>query len=423
MVDKMLTNFDFNQRMLILAMAIGMVVGALSMLIPVYWLEIVTGSLGISEIIPATAAPLGDKARALIAFGFGVLAIAASFIFLSRFNIGRQVKSNISDKNAPDKAQVEEKVVSQEYAPNAAIEADILTRPKADLSTDSPAQSPTAWGNVKKLFSGINLPKMKLPNFNMPKWGRQNEEDIYEIQDLPPRMRSIEAGGEKKRAPIAASRDLSGVSLVDNISDMPDSPLIKKFNLSEPKQEVAVEIYEDLPPVQHEEAVQHEVAMQHEEAMQHEQLPQEAKPQDKGGDSMDNLAKNLEEILAKRAALRAEIAAMAQPVIEPKSEIVSEIDSETVPESSAESAESMVDAFVHKNDPQPPHFLTEKIISDDVMDEQDYRPKLSVIKGLETPMTKPAHDQSVDMSSDLPNDRALLSALHTLHRMKAQGQE
>ena len=46
------------------------------MFIPVRVFEAITGATGISELVPATAAPLGDTARALIAFGFGASTFA-----------------------------------------------------------------------------------------------------------------------------------------------------------------------------------------------------------------------------------------------------------------------------------------------------------------------------------------------------------
>ena len=44
-----------------------------AMFVPTGIWETLTGSTGVSEMIPATAAPLGDTARALISFAFGAL--------------------------------------------------------------------------------------------------------------------------------------------------------------------------------------------------------------------------------------------------------------------------------------------------------------------------------------------------------------
>jgi hypothetical protein len=65
-----------NGQMRAVAMALGgaIVTSVIAMFIPVGVFENITGSTGISELIPATGAPLGDTARAMIAFGFGVLA-------------------------------------------------------------------------------------------------------------------------------------------------------------------------------------------------------------------------------------------------------------------------------------------------------------------------------------------------------------
>ncbi len=67
-----------DQQMRAMAMAIGgaAIASVVAMFVPVGLWETLTGSTGISEMIPATAAPLGDTARAMIAFGVGALTFA-----------------------------------------------------------------------------------------------------------------------------------------------------------------------------------------------------------------------------------------------------------------------------------------------------------------------------------------------------------
>lgn len=70
------------------ALAIAMVGAALAavamMLLPVSLLEGVAGSSGLSELVPAARAPLGDTARALIAFSAGAMTLAVLSYLLLR---------------------------------------------------------------------------------------------------------------------------------------------------------------------------------------------------------------------------------------------------------------------------------------------------------------------------------------------------
>jgi hypothetical protein len=75
-----------NRQMRALAIALGgaAVTSVLAMLIPTSIWEGITGSTGISELVPATAAPLGDTARAVIAFLFGAMAFISLAALLLR---------------------------------------------------------------------------------------------------------------------------------------------------------------------------------------------------------------------------------------------------------------------------------------------------------------------------------------------------
>lgn len=74
---------DGQMRGLALSLGGGAVMAIVAMLIPVSVFESITGATGISELVPATAAPLGDTARAMIAFLFAAGAFAGlAAIFL-----------------------------------------------------------------------------------------------------------------------------------------------------------------------------------------------------------------------------------------------------------------------------------------------------------------------------------------------------
>lgn len=75
---------DGQMRALAMALGGAIVMSVIAMLVPVGVWEAITGSTGISELIPATGAPLGDTARAMIAFLFGAGTFAVLALLLLR---------------------------------------------------------------------------------------------------------------------------------------------------------------------------------------------------------------------------------------------------------------------------------------------------------------------------------------------------
>lgn len=73
-----------HMRSLAMALAGASVAAVGTMFVPVSLLEGLAGSTGLSELVPAARAPLGDTARALIAFGTGALTLAGLSILLLR---------------------------------------------------------------------------------------------------------------------------------------------------------------------------------------------------------------------------------------------------------------------------------------------------------------------------------------------------
>ena len=67
--------FDDQTRAVAMATGGGAIAAIVAMFVPTGIWETLTGSTGVSEMIPATAAPLGDTARALISYGFGALTL------------------------------------------------------------------------------------------------------------------------------------------------------------------------------------------------------------------------------------------------------------------------------------------------------------------------------------------------------------
>lgn len=71
-------------RAILLAFAGGVVAAVAAMFIPTSLLESFTGATGLSELIPATAAPLGGTARATIAFASGAIMLLLLLSFALR---------------------------------------------------------------------------------------------------------------------------------------------------------------------------------------------------------------------------------------------------------------------------------------------------------------------------------------------------
>lgn len=169
-----------NPQMRAVAMAIaGAALAAVAtMFIPVSILENITGSTGLSELIPAAGAPLGDTARALIAFGAGAMTLAILAFILLRQDI------------------------------NGGAGA-------------SPLVPATEWAGEDEAPSFQDrLARFKLPQATMPKmpWAK-NDDDITELADLP-RLRNGDSHPDAPpRRPLVASQDLP----ILDLAEMPEA--------------------------------------------------------------------------------------------------------------------------------------------------------------------------------------------------------
>lgn len=167
---------------------VGAVVAAVAaMFIPVGILEAITGSTGLSELVPATRAPLGDTARALIAFGGGAITFAVLVFMLLRQDDAPFTRSAPA---TPDWAEDE--------APSF---ADRLSR--------------------------IKLPSMALPQ--MP-W-QKGEDDITDLADLPKLRNGDSHPDAPPRRPLSAQQDLPVLDLVKVVE-----PVVEKW-VAEPDAE------------------------------------------------------------------------------------------------------------------------------------------------------------------------------------------
>lgn len=163
-----------NSQIRAIAMAFaGAVVAAVAtMFVPAGILESITGATGLSELVPAARAPLGDTARALIAFGVGAITLAVLAFILLRQDDAPFTRAVSA---APDWAE-------EDDAPTF---ADRLSR--------------------------IKLPAMALPK--MP-W-QKGEDDITELSDLPKLRNGDSHPDAPPRRPLSATQDLPVLDLAE----------------------------------------------------------------------------------------------------------------------------------------------------------------------------------------------------------------
>ena len=159
---------DGTMRALAIALCGAVLTSVIAMFIPVSVFESITGATGFSELVPATGAPLGDTARALIAFGFGAIAFAVIAIYLLR---------------QPAKAKG--------------------ARPASQPETT--AATPNANADV----SWFDKAKATIADFVE---NRRNPDAVKELSDLP-KLRAGDAHPDAPpRRPISAHRDFGDIN-------------------------------------------------------------------------------------------------------------------------------------------------------------------------------------------------------------------
>ena len=176
-----------QMRSLSIAMGASIIAAAATMFVPVNVLESITGATGLSEIVGAAAAPLGDKARALIAFGAGALTLAAMTVMLLRKDAGL-----INDDV--------EVVAAAGFAPLPGIVED----------DDDGDRDGEPLSLMERLFR-LRLPALSLPK--MP-WVK-GENDITELGDLLKLRNGDIHPDAPPRRPLSATQDLPVLDLAE----------------------------------------------------------------------------------------------------------------------------------------------------------------------------------------------------------------
>ncbi|RDV06033.1 hypothetical protein DXH95_00845 [Sphingorhabdus pulchriflava] len=155
-----------------------------AMFVPTGIWETLTGSTGVSEMIPATAAPLGDTARALISFTFGALTFAVLTVMLLR-------------KNARPKQSVITQPEIEAEAEDVAEPVWIEPSPEAELAEVD--------GDEAEKGSLLSRLRDRISAFAA---ARRSADGITDFEDLP-KLRSGDAHPDAPpRRPLLATRDL-----------------------------------------------------------------------------------------------------------------------------------------------------------------------------------------------------------------------
>lgn len=180
------------EQNMIKAMALPFGAGAAAavatMFVPTAMLESFTGATGLSEIVPATAAPLGDTARALIAFGTGVLTIA--------------LVAMLNNRKGKAMARTNQAIKESEH----------------NISAKSGEETPSLLHKIRDGLDKIGRDGISFPKMPWAKSADSAQDDgkIYDLRDLP-KLRTADVHPDAPaRRPILASSDIDmGLSQMD----------------------------------------------------------------------------------------------------------------------------------------------------------------------------------------------------------------
>ena len=188
-----------------IAMAGATMAAVATMFVPVTLLESVTGATGLSELVPAARAPLGDTARALIAFGTGAFTLSALTYLLLRFDGAA--------KQRPAPAPVAEPSVP-------------------DWMIDEEDEKP---GFADRLA------RFRMPALSLPKMPWQHDEDaITELADLPKLRNGDTHPDAPPRRPLLATQDLPVLDLADVATEVIVEQAVEEKDAQEPVADMAV---------------------------------------------------------------------------------------------------------------------------------------------------------------------------------------
>lgn len=206
---------DNQMRAWIFAFAGSAIVAVAAMFVPVRVWEMITGSTGISEMVPVAAAPLGDKARALIAFGLG----AVTFIMIAAQTLRRPARSRfVADvvANDPRMSSFKDAVFDLTEEADPEPSPSLAARLRGKLA---------AWAEARRDSSAIvtleDLPKLRASDAH---------------PDAPPR-RPFSAGRDLE-ALAAEGEPVSAIHMfareTQTITEAPTAPEAPEASIAEP---------------------------------------------------------------------------------------------------------------------------------------------------------------------------------------------
>lgn len=206
---------DNQMRAWIFAFAGSAIVAVAAMFVPVRVWEMITGSTGISEMVPVAAAPLGDKARALIAFGLG----AVTFIMIAAQTLRRPARSRfVADvvANDPRMPSFKDAVFDLTEEADPEPSPSLAARLRGKLA---------AWAEARRDSSAIvtleDLPKLRASDAH---------------PDAPPR-RPFSAGRDLE-ALAAEGEPVSAIHMfareTQTITEAPTAPEAPEASIAEP---------------------------------------------------------------------------------------------------------------------------------------------------------------------------------------------
>ncbi len=181
-----------------LPIGIGVIAAVTTMFIPTSILEAMTGSTGLSEIFPSTGAPLGDTARALIAFGTGALTLAAAALAHNRKGKSDMASSAI-------RREAKRVNPGQEHIQEPAVDTSLISKLRSKLEYIG--------------RNGVPLPWNKKPD----------ADNIFDLKDLPKLRKSDAHPDAPARRPLSVDSD---VLTEANKSDMvANAPITDDFDI------------------------------------------------------------------------------------------------------------------------------------------------------------------------------------------------
>ncbi len=175
---------------ILIAMGGAAAAAIVAMMVPVSLIEGITGATGLSELVPATAAPLGAKARAIIAFFAGAITLMMAMGYLMR------------------------------RSPEGYMETNTMQNKAHETYTERDSSS--LLSKLQARMSGLKASNMQMPS--MP-WAKKYDDDILDLADLP-HLREQDAHPDApSRRPISALTDLADASLTNRPAPLPSPSL------------------------------------------------------------------------------------------------------------------------------------------------------------------------------------------------------